>query len=423
MPVFTMEKHGRPGMPTFNVKKVRRLLKSGKAKVFCYRPFTVRLLYADSLDTQPVELCIDAGDRHIGVSVKSEKHEFVHAQYDPLPDEKVRHDDRRQYRRARRSRKRYRRPRFDNRRRREGWLAPSVEHKKDLHVSIALMYRKVCPLTSITVETASFDTQALEAIEKGLPLPEGKSYQQGPRYRLNTLRDAVFFRDGHKCQLCGSTDKPLRVHHLGYWKGDHTDRMSGLVTLCTDCHTPANHKKGGPLYGWEPEVRHMRGAAFMNSVRWQLVRELKERTGLSARVTFGSATKTARKYFCIAKAHANDAFVMGSFHPRHRQKEEVYIKRRRNNRILSKFYDARYMDIRDRKVRTGQELSCGRTRRSESRHSDAMRPGTVVLHSERKMTVKGVFNKGTWVRFEDGTNAAVKRIKVLRYPGPWIRAS
>ena len=186
VPAFTTDKHGRPGMPTFNVKKVRKLLKSGKAEVFCYRPFTVKLLYADSLDMQPVELCIDAGDRHIGISVKSEKHEFVHAQYDPLPDEKERHDSRRQYRRTRRGRKRYRKPRFDNRRRKEGRLAPSVEHKKDLHVSIALMYRKVCPLASITVETASFDTQALEAIEKGLPLPEGKGYQQGPHYRLNT---------------------------------------------------------------------------------------------------------------------------------------------------------------------------------------------------------------------------------------------
>ena len=446
MPVFTVNKHGRPGMPTFNVKKIRKLLKSGRAEIFCYRPFTVRLLYADSLETQPVELCIDAGDRHIGISVKSEKHEFVHAQYDPLPDEKARHDDRRQYRRARRSRKRYRRPRFDNRKKDKGSFAPSVEHKKDLHVSIALMYRKVCPLTEITVETASFDTQALEAIERGLPLPEGKGYQQGPRYRLNTLRDAVFFRDGHKCRLCGRTDRSLRMHHLGYWKGDHTDRMSGLVTLCTDCHTSANHKKGGPLYGWKPEARPMKGAAFMNQVRYRIVSELKEKTDLPVHVTFGSATKTARQTLCIEKTHANDAFCMGGFHPKHRQKEEVYVKRRRNSRILSRFYDARYMDVRDGKVKSGQELSCGRTKRCESRHSEkdlrmyrghkvkkgrvstrkqhyAIRPGTAVLHGGRKMTVKSVFNKGTWVRFKDGTNTAVKRIKVLRCPGSWICVS
>ena len=446
MPAFTVDKYGRPGMPTFNVKKIRKLLKSGKAEVFCYRPFTVKLLYADSLDTQPVELCIDAGDRHIGISVKSEKHEFVHAQYNPLPDEKERHDSRRQYRRARRSRKRYRRPRFDNRKKDKGSFAPSVEHKKDLHISIALMYRKVCPLTEITVETASFDTQALEAIERGLPLPEGKGYQQRPRYRLNTLRDAVFFRDGHKCRLCGRTDRPLRVHHLGYWKGDHTDRMSGLATLCTDCHTSANHKKGGALYGWEPGTKPMRGAAFMNQVRYQVVKDLKEKTGLPVHVTFGSATKTARQVLCIKKTHANDAFCMGSFHPKHRQKEEVYIKRRRNNRILSKFYDARYMDIRDGKVKSGQELSCGRTKRSESRHSEkdlrmyrghkarkgrvsvrrqrySIQPGTLLMYRGRKVTAKGVHCRGARVMLDTGKSAAVSRVSVVRYPGGWIRTA
>ena len=446
MPVFTVDKHGRPGMPTFNVKKVRKLLKSGKAEIFCYRPFTVRLLYADSLDTQPVELCIDAGDRHIGISVKSEKHEFVHAQYDPLPDEKERHGSRRQYRRTRRGQKRYRKPRFSNRRKGEGWLAPSVEHKKDLHVSIALMYRKVCPLASITVETASFDTQALEAIEKGLPLPEGTGYQKGPRYRLNTLRDAVFFRDGHKCRLCGRADRPLCVHHLGYWKGDHTDRMSGLVALCTGCHTPANHKKGGPLYGWEPEVRPMRGTAFMNSVRWQLARELKERTGLPVHTTYGSATKTARQALCIEKTHANDAFVMGDLHPRHRSKEKVFKKRRCNNRVLEKFYDARYSDVRDGKVKSGQELSCGRTCRSESRYSDrdqrifrghkvrkgrrqirrqrySIQPGTVLMYKGRKVTAKGVHCGGARVMLDTGKSAAVSRVSVVRYPGGWVQTA
>ena len=446
MPVFTVDKNGRPGMPTFNVKKARRLLKSGRAEIFCYRPFTIKLLYADSLETQPVELCIDAGDRHIGISVKSEKHEFVHAQYDPLPDEKERRDSRRQYRRARRDRKRYRKPRFDNRRKQEGWLAPSVEHKKDLHVSIALMYRKVCPLTEITVETASFDTQALEAIERGLPLPEGRGYQQGPRYRLNTLRDAVFFRDGHKCRLCGRADRHLHVHHLGYWKGGHTDRMSRLITLCTDCHTSANHKEGGPLYGWEPGTKPMRGAAFMNQVRCRIVSELKERTGLPVHATFGSATKTARQALCIEKTHANDAFCMGGFHPKHRQKEEVFIKRRRNNRILSKFYDARYMDTRDGKVKSGQELSCGRTRRCEPRHSEkdlrmyrshkarkgrvsvrrrrySIQPGTLLMYQGRKVTARGVHCCGARVMLDTGKSIAVSKVSVVRYSGGWIRTA
>jgi len=367
--IFTVDRSGRPGMPTFNIRKIRRFLECGKAEIFRYHPFTVKLLYAESLDVQPVEMCIDAGDKHIGISVKSQKHEFVHSQYDPLPCEKERHEDRRRYRRMRRNRLRCRKPRFDNRYKTDGWLAPTVEHKKNLHVNLAVMFKGVCPLTSITVETGAFDTQALEAIERGLPLPEGTDYQQGPRYRMNTLRDAVFHRDSHTCRLCGGKGKVLRMHHVGYWKGDHSDRMGNLVTLCTECHTAANHKKGGPLYGWKPKVMPMKGAAFMNQVRFRIVEEIGEKTGLPVKVTWGSATKTVRKYYCIRKTHANDAFMMGAFHPAHRCGEQVFCKQRRNDRRLQKFYDAAYTDIRDGKEKSGQVLSCGRTKRSEPRRS------------------------------------------------------
>ena len=369
MTIFTVDRHGRPGMPTFNIRKVRRLRKEGRAEIFRRRPFTVRLLYAESLSVQPVEMCIDAGDQHIGVSVKSQKHEYTHAQFDPLQDEKQRHDERRRYRRGRRCRKRYRKSRFDNRRRPEGWLAPAVRHKKDLHAGLAAMFGAVCPLTSVTVETGSFDTQALEAIEKGVPVPEGPGYQRGPRYRMETLRAAVFYRDGHACRLCGGKGKVLRVHHAGYWKGDHSDRMGNLLTLCTDCHTAANHKKGGHLYGLVPESRPMKGAAFMNQVRYRIVDEIREKTGLPVYTTWGSATKVARKSLCIQKTHANDAFVMGSFHPVHRCREQAFQKQRRNDRRLQKFYDAVYTDTRDGKEKTGQELSCGRTNRREPRRS------------------------------------------------------
>jgi len=40
------------------------------------------------------------------------------------------------YRRNRRSRKWYRQPRFNNRKRDDGWLAPSIRHKLDSHLRI-----------------------------------------------------------------------------------------------------------------------------------------------------------------------------------------------------------------------------------------------------------------------------------------------
>ena len=462
MVTFTVDKYGRPGMPTFNIRKVRKLLKSGKAEIFCYHPFTIKLLYADELKVQPVEICLDTGDKHIGVSVKSEKHEFVHVQCDPLDDEKHRHDDRRRYRRTRRNRKRYRKPRFDNRHKDKGWLAPTVEHKKNIHVSIVKRYMKACPIKSIVAEVGTFDTQLLEAIESGKPLPKGTDYQHGKRYLRNTLRDAVFYRDGYRCLLCGSTEGPFGLHHIGYWKGDHSDRMGNTGTLCIKmCHIPSNHQKGGPLWGWKPRIKPMTGAAFMNTVRWKIIEDLKEETGLPVITTYGSMTKTLRKFYCIDKTHANDAFVMGSFHPKHRQRQAVYEKQRRNDRVLSKFYDAVYTDIRNGEEKSGQELSCGRTKRKEPRHSEKdlrpfrghkvkkgrvsvrrqrtkLKPGSIVLYKGERLIVHGTHTKknkktgkvSTNVEFntpaKNGRKSAdLKKVKVMRqeYINAWKRIS
>ena len=327
MLTFVLDNKGQPLMPTHNIRKIRRLLKSGRAVICGHDPFTVKLLYdlpeQEAPHTLPVELCMDTGKEHIGLSIKSEKHEYIHAQYDNLKDEKFHHDDCRKYRRARRNRRRYRKPRFDNRKatKKEGWMAPSIRHAKDNHIALYRKYKKVCPITDTYLEVGTFDTQALEAIAAGKPIPSGKDYQQGPRYRTDTLREAVFARDKYTCQVCGATPftdkkKPviLQVHHALYWKNDHTDRMSGLMTVCTKCHTSKNHAKGGALYGITPKVKSLAGAAFMNQVRWVMYTEMQEickEDGVSLHLTYGTTTKRERHSRRIAKTHANDAYCIG----------------------------------------------------------------------------------------------------------------
>lgn len=126
--VCVLSNSGERLMPTFRLGKVRRLLKDRKAKIVKHHPFTIQLLYDSKTNTQPIEICEDVGYNYIGISVKSESHEYVSAQYDTLQDEKEHHDDCRMHRRTRRNRLRYRKPRFDNRKRGEGWLAPSLKH-------------------------------------------------------------------------------------------------------------------------------------------------------------------------------------------------------------------------------------------------------------------------------------------------------
>ena len=90
--VCVLSNSGERLMPTIRLGKVRRLLKDGKAKIVKHHPFTIQLLYDSKTNTQPIEICEDVGYNYIGISVKSESHEYVSAQYDTLQDEKACHD-------------------------------------------------------------------------------------------------------------------------------------------------------------------------------------------------------------------------------------------------------------------------------------------------------------------------------------------
>ena len=122
--VFVLDSKGRKLMPTFNFKKVRLMLKDGRAKIYEHEPFTIQLQKEVEPCNQPIEYCTDTGSVHVGASIKSEKHEYVHAQFDLPDDEKQRHDDRRTARRTRRNRRRHRPPRFNNRKKRQRMVRP-----------------------------------------------------------------------------------------------------------------------------------------------------------------------------------------------------------------------------------------------------------------------------------------------------------
>ena len=444
-------------MPTTDIKRVRKFLKQNRAKIICYHPFTIRLLYQTAeTNTQPIEMGVDAGYQTIGISIKSEKHEFVSAEYELLQNEVEHHHDQRMYRRTRRNRLRYRKPRFNNRRVPEGWLAPSIKNKKDQHIMLVNRYLKALPITTIVVETAQFDTQLVEAIEKGEAVPTGKDYQRGERYAYDTLREAVFARDNYACQVCGKSsikDKViLETHHLGYRQNDRSNRLNNLISVCTKCHTPKNHKAGGKLYDLVPKLHHYKGMAFMNSVRWQIYNQLKGiYPNLEIKLTNGVLTKRTRKDRNIPKSHANDAYVMGYFYPKHRSFTIFYKKKRRNNRILSKFYDAKYIDIRDGSVKTGQQLSTNRTDRSIPRNNEnnerlfrgckiqkgrysirkkryPLQPHDTVQYNNKKYKVNGVHCNGQRIilrkeKHDKPVSVKIDKVKLVCHVQGWVRVA
>ena len=367
-------KSGTKLMPTSRVR-ARKLLRAGKAVIVNYMPFAIQLTYDLSEPVvQEIEVCVDTGSEHIGISVKSEKHEYVHLQADNLSNEKERHEAQASYRRTRRNRKRYRKARFDNRRIPEGWLAPTVRHKKDNHLQPLKKIVKFFPVARIVAEVGQFDPALMRAQDKGETL-EGVDYQHGLAFGLANKREAVFVRDKYTCKVCGKSIKDgavLRVHHNIHRDKGGSDSVDNLVTVCTSCHTSKNHLPGKPLEsGAFGKLPSLRDASFMNIVRRFIINEIKDSfPDIEVRTTYGSYTKVARrKLGQLAKSHANDAYAMGDLHPKHRHQEVHIKKRRRNNRVLSKFYDAKYLDVRDGKIKAGKELSCNRANRRELRNN------------------------------------------------------
>ena len=300
--VYVLNQNGQPIMPTENHAKVRILLKSKKAKVVKKCPFTIQLLYSNTTYTQEITLGVDSGSKQIGLSATTKDKVLFES------DVEIRNDivdllsTRRQNRRTRRNHKtRYRKPRFDNRKRKDGWLAPSVQNKVDSHLTVIRKVHEILPINKIIVEVASFDIQKIKN-----PTISGTDYQQGEQLDFWNVREYVLFRDSHTCQCCKgkSKDKILNVHHI---ESRHTggDAPNNLITLCEICHT-GYHKGTIKL----PKTIHrgmsFRDATFMGIMRWAFYNKLKEMYP-NVNLTYGYITKNTRIENGLPKDHFIDA--------------------------------------------------------------------------------------------------------------------
>lgn len=289
-------------MPTENHAKVRILLKHKKARVIRRCPFTIQLLYECTDYTQKISLGIDAGSKHIGISATTEKKVLYEA------DVAIRNDivelisARRELRRGRRNRKtRYRAKRFQNRKRDDKWLAPSILSKVQSHLTAVRKVCEVLPVSSITVEVASFDIQKIKN-----PDISGTDYQQGEQLSFFNVREYVLFRDGHICQCCKgkSKDPVLNVHHIESRKTGGNS-PGNLITLCETCHK-GYHNKTVVLPEHIRRGKAFRDAAFMGIMRWAFYNRLKELYPV-VHMTYGYITKNTRIKSRLPKEHYTDA--------------------------------------------------------------------------------------------------------------------
>jgi 5-methylcytosine-specific restriction endonuclease McrA len=312
--VFVLDRQKQPMDPCHEAR-ARELLRKGRATVFRCHPFTIMVLDRDSGNVASHRLKFDPGSKTTGIAIVQEETERVvfaaeltHRGQD-IRDALL---ARRASRRSRRQRHtRYRKARFDNRRRSDGWLAPSLVHRVLTTLTWARRLARFCPIAAISMELVRFDTQLMENAEIG-----GVAYQQGELAGYE-VREYLLEKWGRKCAYCGKQNAPLQVEHLVPKARDGSSRVSNLALACEAC----NLKKGNRTaaeYGFGHLMAQakapLKDAAAVNSVRWALYSALGA-LGFPLEAGTGGRTKWNRSRLSLAKSDWADAACVGRSTP------------------------------------------------------------------------------------------------------------
>jgi 5-methylcytosine-specific restriction endonuclease McrA len=206
--IFVIDTDKRPLNP-IHPAQARQLLRNGNAAVFRRFPFTIILKEAhpDS-SISPLRLKIDPGAKHTGIAlINNATGEVVFAAELKHRGFAIRDalTSRRQLRRSRRTRKtRYRQPRFLNRTRPKGWLAPSLQSRVENIKTWVKKLRQFAPIGAISQELVRFDMQLMAN-----PDIQGREYQQGTLAGYET-REYLLEKWGRQCAYCGVKDVPFQ---------------------------------------------------------------------------------------------------------------------------------------------------------------------------------------------------------------------
>ncbi|WP_242222338.1 RNA-guided endonuclease IscB [Bacillus cereus group sp. BfR-BA-01380] len=296
MRVFVKNLRGVPLMPC-SPRKARLLLKQGKAKIIGYTPFTIQLQYATGEAVQPVTIGVDSGAKHIGIAITTEDKVLAKGTTELRQDVKDNLTLRATLRRGRRQRKtRYRKARFLNRKKKEGWLPPSIQSRVDNQIHCIETFKSLLPSPKVIVEVGKFDAQKLKN-----PDIQGIEYQQGDAFGFWNTRYYVFARDNYTCQLCKKKGGILHTHHIIERCKGGSDMADNLVTVHDECHQKFHQ---GTLKHTFKKPKQYKETAFMNILRLQIMNHL------DCDITYGSYTTLKRKELGLSKTHVNDAIAI-----------------------------------------------------------------------------------------------------------------
>ena len=341
MAVLVLDRRKKPLMPC-SERRARVLLARGRARIHRMVPLTIRLVdrYQEDSILQPLRLKLDPGSQTTGLALVREQDIT-----DTTREETIRiltvvmrleiehrgqtiHEtltQRRAFRRRRRGNLRHREPRFDNRTRPEGWLAPSLWHRVDTTTAWVDRLCRWVPVAALSQELVRFDMQQMQN-----PEISGTEYQQGTLAGYE-VREYLLEKWNRTCAYCGAKNTPLEIDHIHPRSQGGSDRVSNLAIACHDCNQRKGNRDVAAFLAKQPEVWQriqaqsqapLRDAAAVNSTRWALYQRLKA-TGLEVEVASGGRTKWNRHRLHLPKTHSLDAACVGHVDAIHRWQQPV----------------------------------------------------------------------------------------------------
>lgn len=333
---FYLSPDRTPLDPLTSGAAIRQLLKSGGAAILRNQPM-VLISKSEIQDdsAQGYRLKISPGSKTTGFAIVRDDGRVVWGAELTHRGSAIASalESRRSLRRGRRGRKtRYRAPRFLNRTRPEGWLAPSLESRVQNILTWVNRIIRFCPITAISMELLKFDTQEMQN-----PGIEGVEYQQGTLAGYS-IREYLYQKWKRTCAYCGFAefkgDKRQAIPG-GKWTVDHirprsprdksgpgSDRISNLALCCYRCNQKKNNRSLEEFVK-DPDKRRrilaqtrapLKDAAIINSTRWALYGRLKE-MGLPLECGSGGRTAFNRYSQGLPKSRWVDAACVGASTP------------------------------------------------------------------------------------------------------------
>lgn len=383
--VYVLNKHGKPLMPTDRYGHVRKLLKSGKAVPVCNNPFTIRLKYDTPDIVQSLTCGIDVGRENIGLAVSNEQGECIFLCNVQTNNKQVTKNmkSRAEYRRTRRNHRRQKKQRksfrtkttiqngesdfcrnkkacfskkvrypgmeesithkviqgkeakFNNRRRPEGWIAPSARNLVQIHINVVKRLMGFLPISGIVIEHNVFNFQKLENADI-----KAWEYQKGPLYGFKDYKDYIYKQQNGICLLC-SKKHIEQYHHIMPQSKNGSNSMSNIAGLCNECHDLV-HKDDSritELGSLKSGMKKKYEIGLLNSCIHVIIEEMNKL--LPTICCSGYETSEIRKRLKLDKDHCLDAYCISLYNKTTKTpaiKSEVYkmkhFKKKSNNIIL-----------------------------------------------------------------------------------------